>query len=59
LQVELTRERFEELVPRLGELFYVRPRRLRVFVDGHEASTANGSVPAEAEAGVGAGPVRG
>ena len=46
LQVELTRERFEELVPQLGERFYVRPRRLRVFVDAEDALPAEAALPA-------------
>jgi sulfate/thiosulfate transport system ATP-binding protein len=34
LQVEIARERYEALAPAIGELLYVRPRKLRVFVAG-------------------------
>jgi sulfate transport system ATP-binding protein len=33
LQVELSRDTFNGLTPRVGERFYARPRKLRVFVD--------------------------
>ena len=33
LQVEVARDRFDNLAPRVGERLYVRPRKLRVFVD--------------------------
>jgi len=45
LQAELTRERFEELAPQPGELFYVRPRRLRVFVDAEDGLPAEAALP--------------
>ena len=32
LQVELSRDTFDDLAPRVTELLYVRPRKLRVFV---------------------------
>jgi len=33
VQVEITRERFESLLPKTGERLYVRPRQVRVFLD--------------------------
>jgi sulfate transport system ATP-binding protein len=36
LQVEVARDRFELLAPRVGERLYVRPRKLRVFVSESE-----------------------
>jgi sulfate transport system ATP-binding protein len=33
LQVEMARDRFDSLAPAIGERVYVRPRRLRVFVE--------------------------
>jgi sulfate transport system ATP-binding protein len=33
LQVEVAREHYEELNPRMGERLYVRPRKIRVFVE--------------------------
>jgi sulfate/thiosulfate transport system ATP-binding protein len=36
LQVELARDNFEALAPRVNERLYVRPRKLRVFVAGEE-----------------------
>jgi sulfate transport system ATP-binding protein len=33
VHVEATRDRFEALQPQVGERLYIRPRRLRVFVD--------------------------
>ena len=32
IQVELSRERFVELTPAVGERFYVTPRNVRVFL---------------------------
>ena len=32
LQVEVARDRFESLAPKIGERLYVRPRKIRVFV---------------------------
>jgi sulfate transport system ATP-binding protein len=32
IQVELSRERFTELTPAIGERFYVTPRNVRVFL---------------------------
>jgi sulfate transport system ATP-binding protein len=47
LQVALSRERYEALLPRRGESLYVRPRRVRVFLkDG------NGKPAEAAEAGL-------
>ena len=50
VQVEIPRERHDTLAPRSGERLYVRPRRLRVFVDadgpsqpGAERSSLNRS----------------
>jgi sulfate transport system ATP-binding protein len=34
LQAEVTREQSEALQPRVGERLYVKPRKLRIFVDG-------------------------
>jgi sulfate transport system ATP-binding protein len=34
IQVDLPRDRYEVLQPALGESFYVRPTRVRVFMDG-------------------------
>jgi sulfate transport system ATP-binding protein len=34
IQADLPRDRFELLQPKLGESFYVRPTRVRVFTDG-------------------------
>jgi sulfate/thiosulfate transport system ATP-binding protein len=34
IQVELAREQFERLALRSGEQLFVKPRRMRVFVDG-------------------------
>jgi sulfate/thiosulfate transport system ATP-binding protein len=34
LQVEIAREKYEALAPAIGDLLYVRPRKLRVFVAG-------------------------
>jgi sulfate transport system ATP-binding protein len=39
LQAELSRERFEELQPRLGEQLYLRPRAVRVFVGAGVSET--------------------
>jgi sulfate transport system ATP-binding protein len=39
LQVELTRERFDELGARVGERLYARPRRVRVFVEPQAAGS--------------------
>lgn len=33
LQVEIARDRHEELSPQVGERLYLRPRRVRVFLD--------------------------
>ena len=45
LQVEIPRERYSAIDPRLGERLYLRPRQMRVFV-GSEAETASdGSAP--------------
>ena len=33
-QVEVTREQHEALQARVGERLYVKPRELRIFVDG-------------------------
>jgi hypothetical protein len=33
LRVETAPDRFEALAPRTGERLYLRPRRVRVFVD--------------------------
>jgi len=32
LQVELARDRYDALMPRIGERLYIRPRKIRVFV---------------------------
>jgi sulfate transport system ATP-binding protein len=42
LQVDLARDRYEELQPQLGDSLYVRPRKVRVFVE-----PARDAVPAE------------
>jgi sulfate transport system ATP-binding protein len=34
VEAELPRERFRELVPQVGERVFIRPRNLRVFVEG-------------------------
>ena len=33
LQVEVAREQYDALNPKIGERLYVRPKRIRVFVD--------------------------
>jgi hypothetical protein len=33
IQVELPRDRYDELKPNVGEQLYVKPRRLRVFLN--------------------------
>lgn len=38
--VELSRERYAELGPALGEALYVRPQRVRVFLDATSEATA-------------------
>ncbi len=40
LEIELPRERHEQLRPAVGEVFYVRPRSLRVFLDAGVPSAA-------------------
>jgi sulfate transport system ATP-binding protein len=35
LQVEVARENYDALNPKIGERLYVRPRKLRVFVESH------------------------
>jgi sulfate transport system ATP-binding protein len=35
IQVEMARDRFDALKPQLGELLYVRPQKVRVFVEPH------------------------
>jgi hypothetical protein len=34
VQADLPRDRYELLQPELGESFYVRPTRVRVFMEG-------------------------
>jgi len=38
LQVEIARERYAAIDPRLGERLYLRPRSVRVFVDAQEGT---------------------
>ena len=45
LQVDLARDRYEELRPQVGDSLYVRPRKVRVFVE-----PAHDALPAEATA---------
>jgi hypothetical protein len=33
LQVEVARDHYDELNPKIGEQLYVRPKKIRVFVD--------------------------
>jgi sulfate transport system ATP-binding protein len=35
MQVEMPRDRYDELKPQLGETLYVRPRKVRIFVGPH------------------------
>lgn len=46
IQVDLPRDRFEVLRPALGESLYVRPTRVRVFMDGEHRDQAPVSTPA-------------
>jgi sulfate/thiosulfate transport system ATP-binding protein len=40
LQVEISRERYEDLQPQVGERLYVRPRHLRVFLEAGKSDAA-------------------
>jgi sulfate/thiosulfate transport system ATP-binding protein len=40
VQVETTRESFEGLDPKAGERLYVRPRQVRIFVEGQDGAAA-------------------
>jgi sulfate transport system ATP-binding protein len=41
IQVELAREQFERLALKMGDTLYVKPRKMRVFVDGGGSQPAS------------------